>query len=97
MRHLLLACAFSGLASAAVASSDDALPAAVSAFVAEEVDGATAERQDAIAACILTAFDGVPGEVIASVLAQDDFEDGLDLLIETYPEREQIIESCEEI
>ena len=97
MRYLVLACAFAGLASAALASTDDLLPAAVSAFVDEEMENATPERKDAIAACILAAFDGVSDEVLASVLAQDDFEDSLDVLVETYPEREQNLESCEEL
>jgi hypothetical protein len=97
MRHLILACAFSTLASAAWASPHDELPAALSAFVDEEIENATPERKEAIAACLLTAFDGVSDEVVTAALAEDDFEDGLGVLVGAHPEREQILESCEEI
>ena len=70
---------------------------AVSAFVAEEVEGATPERQSAITTCIVSAFDRLDEEEIAGYLENEDFEDSLGQLMEAHPEREAIIESCEEL
>ncbi len=98
MRTLILSLAFSiGLTSApAFAVQMEDLPAAIKAFVAEEAPEASPEKQDDIASCIMGAFADLTAAELESILAQDDFEDTLDALVETYPEREDTIENCEE-
>jgi len=97
MRRLILALsviAFSGIAHA---DTSDALKEAIAAFIVEEIEGLPPEMRDEMAACILPVFDGVGDETIAQVLAMDDFERGLGVVMEMYPEREQILEDCEEL
>ena len=97
MHRLALALALSAFVSPALAATSDDLAAAASAFVAEEVEGASPARQEAIAACIVSAFDGLDDATVKTMLGEDDFEDSLDALIEAYPEREDTIETCEEL
>lgn len=97
MHRLLLALTVAALGSPALAATSDDLADAAAAFVAEEVADASADRQQAIAACLVEGFDGLSEEAVATMLAEDDFEDSLDLLVETHPEREAHIETCEEI
>ncbi len=97
MHRLVLALAVPALISPAFAATSDDLAAAATAFIAEEVAEAPADRQQAIAACLVEAFDGLSDETVATMLAEDDFEDSLDLLIKAYPEREEHIETCEEL
>lgn len=96
MRKLVLAVTMMTAASAAVAAGRVELPAMIDAFVAEEVEDAGPERREAIAACLLAAFDGIGADPLASILDQEDFEDSLDALVEAYPDREDMIEACEE-
>jgi hypothetical protein len=44
---------------------------------------------------LLAAFDGIEADQLA-ILDQEDFEDSLDALVEAYPDREDMIEACEE-
>jgi hypothetical protein len=88
--------------SAALAISDPggldaALRKALADFVAEEVEDAdTPELQQAMVECIYPVFEGIAEEMIAQVLAEDDFERGLGIVLTAYPEREEIIETCED-
>jgi hypothetical protein len=97
MRTLCLALVLTAAASAAFAAGRPELPGIVAGFVAEEVEGATPERQKVIAACLFSAFDGIGDQELAGMLAEDDFEDSLDVLIEAYPDREAIVETCEDL
>ena len=97
MHRLALALALSAFVSPALAATGDDLAAAASAFVAEEVEGASQAQQEAIAACLVSAFDGLDDATVETLLAEDDFEDSLDALIEAHPEREDTIETCEEL
>ncbi len=97
MHRLILALTVSAAISPALAATSDDLAAAASAFVVEEVEGASPARQEAIAACIVSAFDGLDDATVETMLAEDDFEDSLDALVKAYPEREDTIETCEEL
>lgn len=97
MRTFCLALAITAAASAAFAAGRADLPEIVAAFVAAEVEGATPERQAAISQCLISAFDGIGDQELESMLVEDDFEDSLDVLLDTYPEREAIVEECEDL
>jgi hypothetical protein len=95
------------LSPAALAASTDApaappdlsgeLRAALDVFAFGEFDGATAEQRDMMVECILPVFDGIDHELLTLALAEDDFERGLGVVLTVYPEREAIIEACEEL
>jgi hypothetical protein len=97
MRTLCLALAMTAAASAALAAGRPELPGIVAAFVAEEVEGATPERQAAISQCLISAFDGIGDRELELMLDEADFEDSLDVLLDAYPEREMIVEECEDL
>lgn len=73
------------------------LRAALEAFALEELEGATAEQRGMIVECILPVFDGIEHEMLSRVLAEDNFERGLGIVLTAYPEREAIVEACEEL
>ncbi|MCP4382972.1 MAG: hypothetical protein GY798_16385 [Hyphomicrobiales bacterium] len=77
----------------AVAESSD-LQAAAIGFVAEEAGDASASQQAAMVECILAGFDGLDDAEIATILAEDDFEDSLDALVMAHPETEDALEVC---
>lgn len=97
MRRVMLILSVVAFAEAAQANTSADLKQAIAAFVAEEMDDAPPEMRDQIAACILPVFDGLDGTMIAQVLAMDDFEEGLGVVITAHPERERILEGCEEL
>jgi hypothetical protein len=97
MRTFCLALAMTAAASAAFAAGRPELPGIVAGFVAEEVEGATPERKEIIAQCLISAFNGIGDQALESMLDEDDFEDSLDVLIDTYPDREAIVERCEDL
>lgn len=97
MRTICLALAMTAAASAALAAGRPELPEIVAGFVAEEVEGATPERQAVIAQCLISAFDGIGDQELESMLDEDDFEDSLDVLLDAYPDREAIVERCEDL
>jgi hypothetical protein len=97
MRTFCLALALTAAASAGFAAGRPELPEIVAGFVAEEVQGAPPGRQEAIAQCLISAFDGIGDQELALMLAEDDFEDSLDVLLEAYPDREAIVERCEDL
>ncbi len=97
MRTLCLALAMTAAASTAFAAGRADLPEIAAAFVAEEVEGANPERQAAIAQCLISAFDGISDRELESMLDEDDFEDSLDVLLDAYPDREMIVEECEDL
>ena len=97
MRMLCLALALTAAASAASAAGRTELPEIVAGFVAAEVEGASPERQEAITDCLISAFDGVEDQELEAMLAEDDLDDSLDILLETYPEREAVVERCEDL
>jgi len=97
MRTFSLALTITVAASAAFAAGRSDLPEIVAGFVAEEVEGATPERQAAISQCLISAFDGIGDQELESMLDEDDFEDSLDVLLEAYPDREAIVEECEDL
>jgi len=77
---------------------DAMLREALIAFVAEEIEDATTpEMQQAMVACIYPVFAGIDDAMIVEVLAEDDFERGLGIILTAYPEREEIIERCEDL
>ncbi len=77
---------------------DAALREALVAFVAEEIEDAkTPEMQQEMAECIYPIFEGIDDRMITEVLAEDDFERGLGIVLTAYPEREEIIERCEDL
>jgi hypothetical protein len=101
--QVLAVLALSALSPAAFAASTDApdlsgeLRAALEVFAFGEFDGATAEQRDMMVECILPVFDGIDHEMLTLALAEDDFERGLGVVLTAYPEREEIIEACEEL
>jgi hypothetical protein len=105
--QVLAVLALSALSPAAFAASTDVaagppdlsgeLRAALDIFAFGEFDGATAEQRDMMVECILPVFDGIDHEMLALALAEDDFERGLVVVLTAYPEREEIIEGCEEL
>lgn len=97
MRTVCLALAIAAVAPAAFGAGRSELPGIAAAFVAEEVEGATPERQVAISQCLISAFDGIGDQELESMLDEDDFEDSLDVLIAAYPDREAIVEECEDL
>lgn len=97
MRMLCLALAFTAATSAASAAGRADLPEIVAGFVAAEVEGASPERQAAIADCLISAFDGIGDQELAAMLAEDDLDDALDILIEAHPDREAVVETCEDL
>ncbi|MBN9022692.1 MAG: hypothetical protein J0H08_11490 [Rhizobiales bacterium] len=97
MNRLLFALTLAIFAAPALAATSTDLGSAAAAFVAAEVEGASPERQEAIVACLVGAFDGLDDATVATMLAAEDFEDSLDLLVEAHPEREAHIETCEEL
>jgi hypothetical protein len=97
MRTVCLALAITAAASAAFAAGRSELPGIVAGFVAAEVEGATPERQAAISQCLISAFDGIGDQELESMLDEVDFEDSLDVLLEGYPDREAIVEECEDL
>lgn len=77
---------------------DTALRDALVAFVTEEIEDArTPEMRQAMAECIYPVFEDIDGKMIMKVLAEDDFERGLGIVLMAYPEREEIIERCEDL
>lgn len=84
------------LATAAQAQSevDKRLTAEATRFVAEEAKDATKAQQAAMVDCILEQFAGLDDAAKNSILAEDDFEDSLDTLVETYPDTEDALEGC---
>jgi hypothetical protein len=97
MRRLVFVLSVAAFAGLAHADTNDALKQAIADFITEEFDDVSPSQHEAIAACILPVFDGVGEVMIAEVLAMDDFEHGLGVVLKTYPEREEILEECEEI
>lgn len=97
MRRFMLILSVAALSGAAHADTSGDLKQAIAAFVAEEIEDASPEMHNAIAACILPVFTGIDDAMIAQVLAMDDFERGLGVVLTAYPEREQILEDCEEL
>lgn len=97
MRMLCLALALTAATSAASAAGRAELPEIVAGFVAAEVEGASTERQAAITDCLISAFDGIGDRELAAMLSEADLDDALDILIETYPDREAIVERCEDL
>ena len=105
--QVLAVLALSVLSSAAFAASTDAssappdlsgeLRTALDVFAFGEFDGATPEQRDMMVECILPVFDGIDHELLTLALAEDDFERGLGVVLTVYPEREEIIEACEEL
>jgi hypothetical protein len=84
--------------SAAHALSRADLPDLVDAFVEQERGDADADRKSAISACLISAFDGIGDEQLAAMLDQEgDFEESLEALLVVYPDREAIIEICEDL
>jgi hypothetical protein len=74
------------------------LPDLVDAFVEQERGDADAERKAAIAECLISAFDGIGDEELTPMLDQEgDFEESIDALLKVYPDREAIIEICEDL
>ena len=96
MRRFMLILSIVALAGVPRAEARAELKQAIAAFVAEEMD-APADARETLAACILPVFDGLDDAMIAEVLAKDDFEHGLGVVLAAYPEREQILEGCEEL
>lgn len=89
---------FAAAFTAAHAQSRADLPDIAAAFVEQERGDADPDRKAAIAACLISAFDGIGDEELAPMLAyEDDFEESLDALLAVYPEREAIIEVCEDL
>lgn len=71
---------------------------ALAAFVADEIEAAdTPDLQAAMTDCIYPVFAGIEQQMIAQVLAESDFERGLGIVLTAYPEREEIIERCEDL
>jgi hypothetical protein len=98
MRVFCLALALTAAASSTtLAAGRPELPGIAAAFVAEEVEGASPERQRVIAECLISAFDGIGDQELEVMLGEEDFEESLDVLIETYPDREAIVERCEDL
>ncbi|MEP0325211.1 hypothetical protein [Bauldia litoralis] len=97
MKRLLLLTLLGTAATVAHAQNADNLPDLVAAFVAEERESATPERQAAISECILGAFEGLTEEELEAMIVPEDFEDSFDNLLEAYPEREEIVEVCEDL
>lgn len=74
------------------------LPGLAAEFVEQERTSADADRKAAITACLISAFDGISDEELAPMLAREgDFEESIDALLSVYPEREAIIEVCEDL
>ncbi|MCB1488097.1 MAG: hypothetical protein KDJ88_11645 [Bauldia sp.] len=96
-RLLLLALFGSAAATTAHAAVRDDLPTLVAAFVAEQRPSADAERQARISDCILSAFEGIADEELETMIVADDFEDSFDNLLDAYPDREEIVETCEDM
>jgi hypothetical protein len=94
---LCLALAFTAATSATFAAGRTELPEIISGFVADEVEGASPERQAAITDCLISAFDGIGDQELEAMLAEDDLDDSLGILIEAHPDREAIIERCEDL
>jgi hypothetical protein len=98
MRKTLLPLIILGVSlTAAHAQIRDSLPDLVSAFVTAERPDADAARHEAISACILGAFEGLSDEELDAFVVVDDFEESFDNLVKVYPEREEIIEECEDL
>ena len=86
-----------GVATAQGSTPRDILAELVADFVAEERGDAEPDRKATIEACLIAAYHGIRGGELAGLLAQDDFEDSIDALLDAYPDREEIIEVCEDI
>lgn len=107
LTQVLAVLALTALSPAAFAASTDAaarppdlsgeLRVALEIFAFGEFDGATAAQRDMMVECILPVFDGIDHEMLSRALAGDDFEHGLGVILTAYPEREEIIEACEEL
>ena len=105
--QVLAVLAFSTLSPAAFATSTETaaglsdlsgeLRAALEIFAFGEFDGATAEQRNMMVECILPVFDGIDHEMLSLALAEDDFERGLVVVLTAHPEREEMIEACEEL
>lgn len=87
----------SGTAAGHGATPRDMLADLVAGFVAEERGDADPDRKATIEACLIAAYHGIHGGELAGLLAQDDFEDSIDALLDVYPDRAEIIEVCEDI
>lgn len=70
---------------------------ALFAFVDEEIEGIPPELREPMVECILPIFDGIQAEMLSLVLAEEDMERGLGIVLTTYPEREAIMEECEKL
>ena len=99
MLRVLLLILFTAVAvTAAHAQSRADLPGLVDAFVEQERGDADADRKAAISECLISAFDGIGDEELTAMLNQEgDFEESIDALLEVYPDREAIIEVCEDL
>ncbi len=84
-------------ATAAHAQDRESLPGLVAAFVAEKFESAGPDRQPAISQCILGAFEGLSDDELKTMIVVDNFERSFDNLLAVYPEREAIIEVCEDL
>lgn len=92
--RILIGLALGLMTTVSVLAADPRLEAAATAFVAEEAGNASASEQAAMVTCLLAGFDGLGDDEIATILAEDDFEDSLDVLVITHPETEDALEAC---
>ena len=98
LRVLSLVLSTAVAVSAAHALSRTDLPDLVDAFVEQERGDADAGRKSAISECLISAFEGIGDEQLAAMLDQEgDFEESIEALLEVYPDREAIIEICEDL
>lgn len=97
MRYFIMVLSFAAFAGVAHANASGELKEAIAAFVVEEIENLPPEMRDEMVACILPVFDGMGDAMVAQVLAEDDFEKGLGVILTAYPEREQILEECEKL
>lgn len=98
MRLLVLpAVLLTAAVTVAHAAPRDDLASLVSGFVTAERGDAEPARKANIEACLISAYHGIGDDELTGMLAQDDFEDSIDALLDAYPDREEIIEVCEDI
>ena len=88
---LLLSCA---IPAAAESEIDKKLAAEATSFVDTEAPDASAAQKKAMVDCIMLQFAGLDDDEKNAMLAEDDFEDSLDTLVETYPDVEDALEGC---
>jgi hypothetical protein len=95
MRLILALMLAAAGAPAAFAQSADEMPAAIEAFVAEEMDDLPAEERARMAVCLGEALGDLSDAERGLLLAEADFEKGLGAVIGGRPEIEDRIEVCE--